>query len=318
MKRNSLFLTGTAVVLTAAFAVGCGNSSTGNAAEPAAAAASEAVPAAESTAAGADDGSEDAAAAYTGEKTTVIAVTSATPRPFTYYDEDNNLTGHNIELTEAIFAKLPQYELKWEITDFTSMFPGLDSGRYQLGVNNFAMNDERKEKYLFSDPMFVDEGVVVANKDVKLPDKDVLSYSDLAGLNYIGAVGTNFSTFVENYNANNPDNQIIMNYSDDDMAVKLQDIASGKYDISSLDAPMWYGYYQPEFNLDLQVKGIEGLTKDDARYSYFILPKGQEQLAADLNKALYEVIEEGTSKEICEKYFGKDYSPDLSVLTGGN
>ena len=69
------------------------------------------------------------------EVRTIYAVTGASPRPFTYYGDDNELTGQNIELVTAIFDKLPQYELVWEVTDFPSIFAGLDSDKYQLGVN---------------------------------------------------------------------------------------------------------------------------------------------------------------------------------------
>ena len=44
-------------------------------------------------------------------------------------------------------------------------------------------------------------------------------------------------------------------------------------------------------------------------YSYFVLGKEETQLTKDVNKALKEVIKDGTSKKINEKYFGTDYSP---------
>ena len=44
-------------------------------------------------------------------------------------------------------------------------------------------------------------------------------------------------------------------------------------------------------------------------FSYLIVSKGNEKLAEDIDKALKEVIEDGTSKEINLKWFGSDYSP---------
>ena len=128
----------------------------------------------------------------------IYAVTGASPRPFTYYGDDDQVIGQNIELVEAVFEKLPQYELVWEVTDFPSIFAGLDSDKYQLGVNNFAKNPEREEKYYFTDPIFSNAYIVVANKDVELPDS--LSVEDLGGLKFVGHAAVNVTTLIENYN----------------------------------------------------------------------------------------------------------------------
>lgn len=265
-----------------------------------------------------ENAAEDVAEVSTSDVTTIVAVTGASPRPFTYYDDNNELVGQNIELVNAIFEKLPQYELKWEVTDFPSIFAGLDSDRYQLGVNNFGMNDERKEKYLFSDPIFANQLIIVSGKDVDLPEGEELDYADLAGLEFVGQAAVNQTTNVENYNDENPDNPITLTYTEEDLANQLQAIQDGKYDFTTIDAPMYYGYYQPEFGLDLKVNYLKGYGTEDGLFSYFLVSKGNEQLVADINKALYEVVTEGTSKELNEKYFGGDYTPSVDVLTGGN
>lgn len=284
MKKRSLkiFVTGTLIfTLAAAGFTGCGKSG------------------------GADN---DAGEESVSEDVTVIyAATSASPRPFSFYDDNNNLTGHNIELVEAIFDKLPQYELKWEVTDFTSIFAGLDSDKYQLGVNNFGMNDERKEKYIFTDPIFANELIVAANKNIDLGE--VTSYQDLAGYTFVGSAGVNQTTNVENYNDETPDAPIDIVYTEEDLNIQLSDIESGKYDFTTIDAPMYFGYYQPEFGYDLNTSKVEGYTTSDGLYSYLLVSKGNEKLAEDINAALKEVVEEGTSKEINEKYFFDDYSP---------
>lgn len=243
------------------------------------------------------------------EVRTIYAVTGASPRPFVYYDENNELTGQNYELVEAIFEKLPQYELVWEITDFPSIFAGLDADKYQLGVNNFAKNAEREEKYLFTDPIFSNAYIVITNESVELPEK--VDFPDLAGLRYIGQTAINVTTAVENYNDENPDAQIELNYTEEDLNIQLQDIQEGKYDFLVMDKPMYWGYYQPEFGFELNTYDLEGYGTGEGLDSFLIASRTEEneQLVADINQALREVIEEGTSKEINEKYFGDDYSP---------
>lgn len=239
----------------------------------------------------------------------IYAVTGASPRPFTYYGDDDQVIGQNIELVEAVFEKLPQYELVWEVTDFPSIFAGLDSDKYQLGVNNFAKNPEREEKYYFTDPIFSNAYIVVANKDVELPDS--LSVEDLGGLKFVGQAAVNVTTLIENYNDTDPEKPIEINYTEEDLNIQLNDIQSGKYDFTIIDKPMYFGYYQPEFGYDLHAIELAGYGVGEGMDSYLIVSRTEEnkQLVEDINKALREVIEEGKSKEINLKYFGDDYSP---------
>ena len=239
----------------------------------------------------------------------IYAVTGASPRPFTYYGDDDQVIGQNIELVEAVFEKLPQYELVWEVTDFPSIFAGLDSDKYQLGVNNFAKNPEREEKYYFTDPIFSNAYIVVANKDVELPDS--LSVEDLGGLKFVGQAAVNVTTLIENYNDTDPEKPVEINYTEEDLNIQLNDIQSGKYDFTIIDKPMYFGYYQPEFGYDLHAISLAGYGVGEGMDSYLIVSRTEEnkQLVEDINKALREVIEEGKSKEINLKYFGDDYSP---------
>ncbi|WP_431769883.1 transporter substrate-binding domain-containing protein [Streptococcus gallolyticus] len=243
------------------------------------------------------------------EKITVVAATSGSPKPFTY-EEDGELTGQNIELIKAVFEKLPQYKLKIVKVEFSSIFSGLTSGRYQIAVNNLAKNAEREKKYLFTDPIFKNSYVVIfKNGSDKAKTAD--EWSDLAGLSTVGSSGVNSTTAIEEYNKANPDNTIELNYSSEDLKSQLEGVESGKYDFLVMDKPM-FEYYQKEYSLDLTGKTISGDLSTalmSEPYSYFVVGKEETQLAEDINAALKEVVEDGTSKQINEKYFDEDYSP---------
>lgn len=243
------------------------------------------------------------------EKITVVAATSGSPKPFTY-EEDGELTGQNIELIKAVFEKLPQYKLKIVKVEFSSIFSGLTSGRYQIAVNNLAKNAEREKNYLFTDPIFKNSYVVIfKNGSDKAKTAD--EWSDLAGLSTVGSSGVNSTTAIEEYNKANPDNTIELNYSSEDLKSQLEGVESGKYDFLIMDKPM-FEYYQKEYSLDLTGKTISGDLSTalmSEPYSYFVVGKEETQLAEDINAALKEVVEDGTSKQINEKYFDEDYSP---------
>jgi polar amino acid transport system substrate-binding protein len=243
----------------------------------------------------------------------IYAATGGSPRPFTYVDDSGKLVGHNIELVQAIFERLPQYKLEIEVTEFPSIFAGLDSDRYQLGVNNFALNDERRQKYVFSDPMFKNRYVAVVSASNTVLGDQVKTLRDLAGRTTENSVGINVATAIENYNKANPNAQIKQSYTEANMQLLLQHVEEGLFEFNLIDKPM-FEVYQKEFNF--KVKGLElsdEVSGDimQSPFSYLLISKGNEQLAADINAALTAVIKDGTSKRINEKYFGSDYSPDV-------
>ncbi len=251
---------------------------------------------------------DDADAEYTGEVTVIHAATAGGPKPFIYTDDDGNLVGQNIELIQAVFDKLPQYELEIETTEFQSIFTGIDAGIYDLGVNNIAKNPEREAKYLYTDPEMVNHYIAVVNKDIDIDSIEDLT--ELAGKKYIGAAGNDKTTVIENYNDEHPGQEIIIDYTDADVLTTLYDVESGKEDFLIIDEPMYNGYYGPEFNLDVNTFDLSNVKS--ATYSYFIVAKDNTQLADDINKALQEVINEGISTEIDIKYLGEDYTPGIT------
>jgi polar amino acid transport system substrate-binding protein len=247
-----------------------------------------------------------------GSAKTIYAATGGRPRPFSFVDETGKTAGYDIELLEAVFARLPQYRLQIEVTDFPSIFAGLDAGRYQIGVNNFAENEERKQKYIFSNPIFKNRFVAAVAESNTTLGNQIRTLADLAGRTTANQVGLNMATAIENYNKANPDKRIIQDFSDADLAVRLQEVESGRYDFNLIDKPL-FEFYQREFKYKL--RGIELSTEVSGAvlptpYSYLLIGKGSETLASEINAALKEVILDGTSRKLSEKYFGSDYSPE--------
>jgi len=241
-------------------------------------------------------------------KKKIIVATGGMPKPFSFVDSNNNVTGYDIDVVKAVFEKLPQYDISFEKTEFTSIFAGLDSDRYQIGANNFAMNEKRKEKYIYSDPIFKNQYVIaVADKN-----NDIKSFTDLLGKKTEVSTGTNYATALENYNSKHSDKPVSLSYTDADLVSILQHVESGQFDFQLIDAAMLKGYIEEH---GLKIKTIS-LSKEDSDligtpYSYLLIGKGAngDALSKDVNKALTEVIKDGTIKKISEKYFKDDFSP---------
>ncbi|WKV52507.1 transporter substrate-binding domain-containing protein [Dickeya fangzhongdai] len=239
---------------------------------------------------------------------TIVIATSADPRPFTYFDKSNQLAGYDIDVAKAIFENLPQYKISFVTTEFTSILAGLDAGRFQLGANNFAENKERKEKYLFSQPIFENQFVIATNEK----NNNIQNFNDLLGKTTEVNPGVNFTTALEKLNLQHKDNPVKLQYTEAEQLTVLQNLESGKADFVLIDKSMLEQYIR-EYHLKLKVTP---LSKEDSSligspYSYFLISKNAEgeKITNDINTQIKKLSADGTLSKISIKYFDGDYAP---------
>lgn len=242
------------------------------------------------------------------QKEKITIATSGAPSPFTTVNDKGELIGYDIEVVKAVFAQLPQYEINFEVTEFPSVLAGLDSQRYQVGANNYAMNEKRKEKYFYSSPIFMNQYVIAVAEN----NDNINCFSDLKGKSTEVSPGLNYATALELYNEQNPDNPVNIIYSEADLLPVLQHVETGQYNFQLIDKVM-LSQYISEHNMKL--KSID-LSNEDAEriaspYSYLLISKGKkgEQLTKDINQGIQKIINNGKLSEISIHYFGADYSP---------
>ena len=124
----------------------------------------------------------------------ITFATEGTYAPYSFHDESDKLTGFDIEVAEAIADKLG-LEAKFTETQWDGIIAGLDAGKYDAIANQVSITDERKEKYLFSDPYTYVYGVVIVNED----NSDINSFEELKGKDVALTVTSNWSELAENY-----------------------------------------------------------------------------------------------------------------------
>ncbi len=249
--------------------------------------------------------------AKSGQSVKTITVgTSGAPRPFTYVNSNHKLVGYDIDTVRAIDKLLPGYKVKFQKTEFSSILEGLDSGRFQIGANNFAANPQRKEKYYFTKPTFKDQYVIVVRKN----DHSIKTLADIGGKTTINQPGVNFTTAIENFNKTAKKKSKIT-YSSEDPSKTLQDVQDKKYDYVLIDKPL-YKNYSKTFNLS-GLKAVD-ISKADSNkisaatpYSYLLIEKNPEgkKLLKKVNAAITKIQSNGTAKKISEKYFYGNYTP---------
>jgi polar amino acid transport system substrate-binding protein len=67
--------------------------------------------------------------------------------PPSEFTENGKVVGFDVDLFDAVAKKLG-LTTEWTESKFGDIIPGIESGKYELGVSSFTINDERKQKSL--------------------------------------------------------------------------------------------------------------------------------------------------------------------------
>ena len=239
-------------------------------------------------------------------KSAAAKETVGTTAPFSY-EENGELTGYDVEVAKAVFKDSDKYEVKFQKTEWTSVFTGLDAAKYQMAGNNFSYSEEREQKYLFSYPIGTTPAVLTVPKN-----SDIKKYDDIAGHSTQVVQGTSTLTQLNEFNEKHSDKPVELNYTKEDITQILTSLNEGKYDFKIFDAPTVNAIIKN--NKLNNLKTIK-LKSDEQPYIYFLFADNQKDLQTFVNKRLEELQKDGTLAKLAEKFLGnKDYIPTKDAL----
>ena len=239
-------------------------------------------------------------AATHGKKEIVVA-TNASPKPFNYED-NGELTGYEIEVVRAIFKDSDKYDVKFEKTEWSGVFAGLDADRYQMAVNNISYTKERAEKYLYAAPTAKNPNVLVVKKD----DSSIKSLDDIGGKSTEVVQGTTSAKQLEDYNKQHADNPTVLNYTKADFQQIMSRLSDGQFDYKIFDK---IGVETVIKNQGLDNLKVIELPSDQQPYVYPLLAKGQDELKSFVDKRIQELYKDGTLEKLSKQFFGDTYLP---------
>lgn len=171
----------------------------------------------------------------TSEVKTIKAATMGSPAPYIVVEEDGSVTGYDFKVLNEVFNRLPQYDLEVVVTDIGSVFTGVQSGLYDIGVNNFSYNAERAETYLYSFPYDTVSYVFLTK------DGSVKSFADAAGKSFHGTAGISVTNAIEAWNEKNPDQAINVEYVEQGTNI-AQEVYDGTVEFTIMDKAMAVEY----------------------------------------------------------------------------
>ncbi|HEX2947906.1 MAG TPA: transporter substrate-binding domain-containing protein [Clostridia bacterium] len=299
MKRFSLAVT--VIAILALLLTACGQTSQ-NASQAATAASGEGTAQAAGTADEFEGSAAPAATTDTSAAPQVIKVgTMGTYEPFSYVDASGKLTGYDIEVLRLVEKTDPSLKFEFVSGPWDSLFPGLDSDKFQLLANQITSNPDRKAKYLLSGNSYA---LCVSQLIVRKGRTDIKSLSDLKGKKIGTTVGDSFTRILEDWNKQNG-NILNIVYYEEDITTVLQDIANGRID-ATLNDPIMAASKAKAQNLDVEPVG-ERIAADP---TYFIAKKDEagQKLMEKIDAALTKLKDDGSLSKLSIDWFGVDYS----------
>lgn len=216
--------------------------------------------------------------------------------PMGFKDQDGNIVGFDVDLAKALGEKLNK-EIKFQPIDWTMKETELKSENIDLIWNGYTITDERKEKVDFSVPYLKNRQVIVT-----LSDSSINSKSDLKGKK-VGAQDQSSAVDAmeeEEELYSSFDGGKAITFEDNNQA--LMDLEAGRIDAVVADEIL-VRYY-------IELKGTDKykiLDEDFGEEEYGVgIRKGDTKMVEAFNEAFESMKEDGTLKEISEKWFGED------------
>ena len=210
--------------------------------------------------------------------------------PWTYHDENDVLTGFEVEvgnlIAEGLGVKAEFQEVPWE-----SILAGVDSGRFDIACNGVGYTEERAPSYSFSEPYLYTDAVLVVSAD----NEEIHDLDDLKGKKTSNSPNSTYADMAEEVGAT-------VVYVDT-LGETMMMLEQGRVDatINAKASVEDYLKEHPEAKIRI-AKVLEGeKVAIPARKG-----PGSDALVARINEILATAKENGTLAAISIKYFGAD------------
>ena len=223
-------------------------------------------------------------------KGSLVIATEGCWSPWTYHDENDVLTGFDIEIgaliAEGLGVKADFQEVPWE-----SILVGVDTGAFDIACNGVGYTEERAEKFDFSTPYVYTEAVLVVRKD----NEDIRSLEDLKGRKTSNSPNSTYALKAEEMGAT-------VDYVDT-LGETMMMVIDGRVE-ATINAKGSVDDYLSE-HPDAEIKVVQVFAGEPVCYP---IKKGED--SATLLNAINEVLEtlrsNGKLAELSVKYFGED------------
>ena len=209
--------------------------------------------------------------------------------PYGFVGDDGEFTGFDLDLAAEV-AERNGWEVELEPIDWDAKDTLLDSGAITCIWNGFTM-EGREDDYTFSSPYMLNGQVIVVKAD-----SGIKSFDDLAGTTVITQVDSAALDVLEGSAADLASTFASLEQIGEYNTAFMQ-LESGAVDAVACDLSI--AEYQMSAKPDAYVQLPEMLSEEHYAVGF---KKGSQKLADTVTETLKAMDEDGTIKELCDKY----------------
>jgi len=209
--------------------------------------------------------------------------------PFNLIDNTGAVVGFDIDIAQALCARMGA-ECSVVTSDWDGIIPALNTRRFDFLVAAMSITEERKQAVDFTDPYITNRLRFVAPKTADFE----VDEASLKGK----TIGVQRATIAGQWLEDNLGKVVRVRQYDTQENAYL-DLAAGRIDGVLADNFVQYEWLQSDAGANFEFKGEPVFDDDD----FGIAVRKGDPLRERLNKALAEIIEDGTYDEIAAKYF---------------
>lgn len=237
-------------------------------------------------------------AAGTVHAAKTVNVAAPNGNPAYIVNTDHGPEGYYGELIQKIDKDLPQYKFKTTFTAQNAVFSGLQSGKYDVALNNSWYNKQRFQTYYHTRAVGLDDLRLVYRKNGKKAN----SLDEVAKKNLkLVPVSTDDARYsvLQDYNNAHSKKINLKAIGDQSSADALAQVANGKYDVALYP----YAAYKQVAN-SKNGKKLTASKSIDQRSAYLLVHKSSQnkKLTKDLNKEIKKLYNDGYLEKLTKKY----------------
>ncbi len=214
-------------------------------------------------------------------------------KPYAFADADGKFSGFDIELFTDVAERAGIDDVVFTGQDFSSLLAAVANGQFDVGVAAIGITDERKQTVDFSEGYLAGYLTLLSTKD-----SGVSSPDDLAGTR----LGVVQGTLQEAYAVKNFSDAELVRFPDNNTAIAA--LNNGTVQAHFLDYESTKAYIE-----QYDLVSVADIPSFDAPAG-FALKKGNDELREALNEGLAEAMEDGTWKELYQKWFPGSPMPE--------
>lgn len=209
--------------------------------------------------------------------------------PFNMIDSSGEVTGFDIDIAKALCERMDA-ECSIVISDWDGIIPALNTRRFDFLVASMSITEEREQAVDFTIPYYTNKLQFVAPKKSDF----MVDESTLKGK----TIGAQRATIAGQWLEENMGDVVDIRLYDTQENAYL-DMNAGRIDGVLADAFVQYEWLQSEAGANFEFKGEPVFSNDKIG----IAVRKDDPLRERLNKALQEIVDDGTYAEINAKYF---------------